>query len=103
MVIVSTSESSQCRAVAVPCAWKARRRGCAGDNRGGSVVLQSSVQHMRIAMGAAGVDSPPQRIQDIPNHAAPRALPQGMSRPGGAGAAASGEGLRRTRRGLWCE
>jgi hypothetical protein len=46
MVMVSTSDSSQCRAVAVPCAWKARRRGCEGDNRGGSVVLQCPAQHV---------------------------------------------------------
>jgi hypothetical protein len=70
MVMVSTSESSQCRAVAVPCAWKARRRGCEGDRRGGSVVLQRPVQHMR-ARRSRRVHSPPQRIQDIPNHAAP--------------------------------
>lgn len=36
--MVRTSESSQCRAVAVPCAWKARRSGCEVDSRGGSVV-----------------------------------------------------------------
>lgn len=47
MVMVRTSESSQCCAVAVPCAWKALRMGCVGDSRGGSVVLQRWVQHMQ--------------------------------------------------------
>jgi hypothetical protein len=44
--MVRTRDRSQCLAVAVPCAWKARRRGCEGDSRGGSVVLQSPVQRM---------------------------------------------------------
>jgi hypothetical protein len=43
MVIVSTMESSQCRAVAVPWAWNARRMGCEVDSRGGSVVLEIAV------------------------------------------------------------
>jgi hypothetical protein len=46
MVMVRTRDSSQCRAVAVPCAWKPRRRGCEGDSRGGSVVLQSLAQQL---------------------------------------------------------
>jgi hypothetical protein len=70
MVMVSTSESSQCCAVAVPWAWKARRRGCAGESRGGSVVLQRPVQHMR-SRRRGRMHSPPQRVQDVPNHAAP--------------------------------
>jgi hypothetical protein len=70
MVMVSTSESSQCRAVAAPCAWKARRRGCAGESRGGSVVLQRPVQHLW-SRRRGRMHSPPQRVQDVPNHAAP--------------------------------
>lgn len=46
MVMVRTRDRSQCRAVAVPWAWKALRRGCEGDSRGGSVVLQLLVQRM---------------------------------------------------------
>jgi hypothetical protein len=39
MLMVRTSDSSQCCAVAVPWAWKARRIGCEGESLGGSVVL----------------------------------------------------------------
>jgi hypothetical protein len=39
MMMVTTSDSSQCCAVAVPWAWKARRIGCEGESLGGSVVL----------------------------------------------------------------
>lgn len=38
--MVRRMESSQCRAVAAPWAWKARRMGWEGDSRGGSVVLR---------------------------------------------------------------
>jgi hypothetical protein len=37
--MVRTSDNSQCCAVAVPWAWKARRMGCEGESLGGSVVL----------------------------------------------------------------
>lgn len=54
MEMVRTRESSQCRAVAVPCAWKARLRGCDFDSCGGSVVLQCPDQRWHRATDARG-------------------------------------------------
>jgi len=57
MVMVRTMESSQCRAVAVPWAWNARRRGCEGASRGGSVVLWSQAQRVPgLCLGGGGVE-----------------------------------------------
>lgn len=78
MLMVRTSDSSQCRAVAVPWAWKARRMGCEGESLGGSVVLlllswlplcTRGLRVLRVRSCAYSLgDLPSQRIKEIPDH-----------------------------------
>jgi hypothetical protein len=85
-------DSSQWWAAAVPWAVKARRMGCEGSRRGGSVVLRSGhSSQLGVCWGeegrglrvAAAQHSPTQRVKEVPDHSAPRVPPTGMPRRAG--------------------